>query len=188
MNQQCVNTSSCGPQSCAGCCANGLCYPGGDTTACGTGGSACQLCVGFCFGGTCLSFLPGNGGGDGGTGAPCTSSSHCENFGFLESSRCIPERRSDGGLTGWVSGYCSSTCLLGYCPGNGTCLSDNNCYTPCSTPNQGRGSCRVGYVCLQLYRSDGGISTGNGVCQPDCRNAGVSCNAGYTCNALGHCI
>jgi hypothetical protein len=165
-----------------------VCLPGGDLGACGINGASCQGCFGFCFLGTCLVSLPGGGGGDGGTGTPCTQTDQCAAGPLFDNARCISERRADGGISGWPSGYCSSTCLSGTCPGNGECLSDNYCYAACTTPGQGRGACRPGYVCAQLfYAADGGVIPGRGACYPDCRNVGVTCLNGSTCNALGHC-
>jgi hypothetical protein len=203
-----VNPGNCGPQSCAGCCSNGQCRPGGDMQACGRGGGVCQVCFSggssLCLGGVCLSSTPANGGGDGGTGSPCTQASHCA-VGFppvgpfpVETAACILGDLPDGGVTPWVSGYCSSTCALGQCAGNGTCVGERsagsityNCYSPCSQPGQGRSSCRVGYVCEQLYNvTDGGAEipiAGGGYCSPDCRNVGARCATGLACNSLGYC-
>lgn len=43
---RCEGASTCGPANCNGCCdAAGRCVGGNDTTACGTGGQACQGCA-----------------------------------------------------------------------------------------------------------------------------------------------
>ena len=41
---QCSGTASCGPQNCGGCCRNGQCLAGTDSTACGKGGATCSTC------------------------------------------------------------------------------------------------------------------------------------------------
>jgi hypothetical protein len=50
------DSAACGPSTCTGCCnASGACAGGGDLTACGTAGAACQTCGLFqtCQSGTC---------------------------------------------------------------------------------------------------------------------------------------
>jgi hypothetical protein len=54
----CQGTTQCGPQTCAGCCVNGVCAFGSQDSACGTGGSACQNCANLgetCNNGTCAA-------------------------------------------------------------------------------------------------------------------------------------
>jgi hypothetical protein len=64
-------TSTCGPNTCAGCCsANGRCEVGVSANACGQAGQACQACTG-CNEGLC----PGAGGVSGTGGAPSTGGS-----------------------------------------------------------------------------------------------------------------
>jgi hypothetical protein len=189
--------NACGPQSCSGCCLrSGRCVSGADALACGRGGAECRGCT-ACREGVCLSSAPPNGGGDGGTGSTCTQSSQCANAAPFpppigETSLCVSDWAPDGTLTAWVSGYCSSTCKLGLCVGAGVCLSDSQCYSPCTQPGQGKSSCRVGYVCVQLYNgfADGGLGppiSGSGVCKPDCRNLNAVCSSGLRCSALGYC-
>ncbi len=45
---------SCGPATCAGCCAGDMCMPGGSVSACGIQGAACMVCPsdGACHPGT----------------------------------------------------------------------------------------------------------------------------------------
>ena len=48
-------TGGCGPSTCTGCCAGGLCQPGDTSTACGSGGLGCGTCGSgtSCVGGLC---------------------------------------------------------------------------------------------------------------------------------------
>lgn len=41
---RCLGAPRCGPDNCAGCCLGDRCVPGGDATACGSGGRACESC------------------------------------------------------------------------------------------------------------------------------------------------
>lgn len=47
--QECVSgRCECTPNSCAGCCSNGVCNPGNTKDRCGKGGGACVKCSGTC--------------------------------------------------------------------------------------------------------------------------------------------
>jgi serine protease len=137
----------------------------------------------------CLTFPFGGGGGDGGSGDPCTADTDCatDDTFFATSGTCQLATNPDGGPSGYPGGYCTSTCQLGSCPGNGICLT-TGCAELCTAPGTGRASCRAGYVCDTLYYiADGGLVPGEGACEPDCRNAGAACPAGTQCNTLGTC-
>jgi hypothetical protein len=187
---QCLSiTPGCGPQSCNGCCSQGVCLAGTDNSACGAGGGACQGCLFLCFSGACLGGGFGGSSGDAGVGDPCTSDNDCMvNASLFNAGSCIQNTETDGGPSGWPGGYCAPICFSGSCPGNGLCLSNGYCYEPCNAPGTGRSTCRQGYVCGYQTGEDGGTLVGQpGVCEPNCHNAGRTCDTGTHCSSVGYC-
>lgn len=90
-------------------------------------------------------------------GSICANGDHCL------SSYCI---------TGWPSGYCSTTCDK--C-GDGVCHQDS-CVVPCNSGED----CRYGYVCETT-------SSGASGCIPGCQSS-ADCPAGQSCDqASGQC-
>jgi hypothetical protein len=187
---QCLDvTAGCGPQSCNGCCSQGVCLAGTDNSACGSGGSACQGCLFLCFGGQCLGGFGGSSG-DAGPGDPCSFDNDCmASSSFLNIGSCIMDTETDGGPSGWPGGYCAPNCQVGSCPGNGVCMPYNQyCYEPCPAPGTGRSTCRQGYVCDYQTGEDGGMLSGqSGICWANCHNAGRTCTNGTHCSTLGYC-
>jgi hypothetical protein len=140
------------------------------------------------------------------TNKPCTNDEPCS---FPPTSGlCIAEAfpadpQPDGGHllpdggrrmepTGWTGGSCTSLCAVSsptQCNTDAICApisaQDANlgaCFQKCGPVNTGRANCRAGQICFGPVNQ-----AGDGVCQPDCRQAGAGCQAGEVCNALGYC-
>lgn len=136
------------------------------------------------------------------TGERCASNDACR------SGQCVLEESASGLPSGWVEGYCVSSCILppgynsndffageafpnGGCPGDAICLPADfantargdlgRCYDQCNVDTD----CRTGYACLtEIQLASGGTSRySNGLCVPgDCRSLG--CPDGYTCRSV----
>jgi len=142
------------------------------------------------------------------TGGACTSYTQCS---FPPTNgNCQLPILSDGGLTPFTGGYCTSSCLGAwysstnpdaYCGDAGICLGDQadtaghtvtaDCYESCPNPLKGTSTCRAGYSCYALTQSDGGPAP-IGYCWPSCSAPGVSCtgvcsDGGGFCGDGGYC-
>ena len=172
---------SCGPGSCAGCCAGGMCQTGDQQAVCGTGGAPCQDCgatpcasgsCGACAVGTMETLPCGNCGTQsrtcqaGGTWGPfgmCMGQGPCA----YPSERDVP-----CGHCGTERQTCSTTCQWQ----GGSCLGQGECST----------GERRWCVCMDcgVYRDDCD-DTCNWVrattCQSEC---GTSCPATCECPNL----
>jgi hypothetical protein len=136
------------------------------------------------------------------TGQPCTTLVSCA---FPPTNGyCLTETDSTGVATGFIGGYCSSSCLGvlftspnpdSFCGSGARCLVDGmdtsgnpnsaNCYSLCPSPGSGQSSCRSSYLCLPVSLPDGGQDS-QGVCYIPCQFAG--CATGTTCQASGYCL
>ena len=154
---------ACGAANCRGCCQKDLCYPGIDSTACGTGGQACQSCganglacvgqqcVKPCGAGTCdgccaaNQCLAGNVqtacGQHGGACADCTALA----------AACVSDAGTGGACK--AAPACNATlCPAGCCDANGVCqpgTASGACGpagAPCTACPTGR-SC-IGGACV----------------------------------------
>jgi len=124
-------------------------------------------------------------------GGPCVTDDDCRNppnDGF-----CTPERRPNGSPTGYIGGYCGAPCDVSgdeHCGPGGKCVfysgSGAFCGGACSTPNQGQGDCRSGYVCAALANPDGGTAS-TGICNPNCNNQGAPSCGSRLCRPDGYC-
>jgi hypothetical protein len=136
------------------------------------------------------------------TGQACTSLVSCA---FPPTNGyCLTETSSTGAATGFIGGYCSSSCLGvlftspnsdTFCGSGARCLVDGqdssgnansaSCYASCTSPGSGQSNCRSGYICTPVSLADGGQDT-TGVCYITCQFAG--CATGKTCQASGYCL
>jgi hypothetical protein len=191
-NTGCINGQcrACNASTCpTGCCDDlNQCQLGTGVSGCGLGGR-CEVCPinTQCTSRACIATPPAGGL----PGAGCSSDSMCltsEGTNTGEPGSCLSRLLPDGGVSPWVGGYCNPECTaLNTCLA-GTCVSafgGKYCLGNCTVPGGGKGSCRSGYVC-GLTTLDGRTPTW-GVCVPDCRNAGLGCSGGQTCNTLGYC-
>lgn len=136
---RCEGVATCGPMNCGGCCRNGQCLNGADTTACGRAGQQCATCgpnqtcnpntrvcqnlptcgplncAGCCVGNQCvLSPTAQQCGRNGAQCAACPPNNDCQ------AGVCVP--RPCGPLT-----------CLGCCNGAGNCVAgtqNNACGQP----------------------------------------------------------
>lgn len=120
---------------------------------------------------------------DAGTGAigdPCKKASACQ----TQPAFCIEPMLG----TGWPDGYCTTECHNAMCPESTECfmqpLRGTFCVAQCDTPDQGRGKCRMGYLCVLRQ-----ATSNTGVCIPDCRvDPANSCWNNTVCNQhSGYC-
>ena len=162
--------------------------------------------VGGGFGGGFGGGIGGGGGFGGGTGGgssvdagvrtlggACSSSTQCAG---LAGPVCIPASVPGFGATGYVDGYCTTSCGAGsFCPQNGMCITEtffgnstSTCKSTCPGPGMGQSTCRSGYLCHfsptgALF--DGGIPPG--WCGPRCDALLGQCSAGTRCGMDGYC-
>jgi hypothetical protein len=145
-----------------------------------------SLAVSACW----LDPLPGSTA-DAGTalsiGQSCVNDAQCLN---PANSFCLPDVLPGVGATGFVGGYCTTSCNGAACATDSRCVGVSNnlgvtlplCLRACANPRSGQSSCRNGYIC----ETSG--TTGGGYCLPKCNNAGSSCPLGTACNAMtGYC-
>ncbi|MFL5321288.1 MAG: hypothetical protein ACJ790_16635, partial [Myxococcaceae bacterium] len=166
--QECVDgVCVCTPTSCAsGCCQNDLCLAGTSTTACGTGGVACEACDGGCVNNGC-GCAPGTtrtiACGNCGTQAQfCStaSGSWTNDGGCVGSGVCSPGTEGlaqQCGGCGFRFKTCTLTCTwsssYGSCSGvvdggpqrctdkQETCGADGNCHCGPGGPDCGSNQC-----------------------------------------------
>jgi hypothetical protein len=165
---QCVTASGCGPSNCPGCCQGATCLSGSvDSTACGSGGGACQACPART---PCFPLGPKNGGQ-----CPPAGSSSSGNCGvgcsdLSPGGTCHPGDTNDycrGPNSGQGCGTCGGSCATGICMGgdfctgatcpNGCCTPDGTCWTSgvddahcgggAGAPGQLCIDCGPGFVC-----------------------------------------
>jgi hypothetical protein len=121
-------------------------------------------------------------------GRACATDATCSNP--PDDGVCLTDTLLDGGVSAFTGGYCSAPCDdSNHCSADGTalCISLGTfgaCAASCSTPLQGQGDCRVGYVCRSIRSSLDGGPLPIGFCWPSCKTAG--CASG-TCLATGYC-
>lgn len=148
------------------------------------------------------AFDGGGFGGGGGSatdagvhslGSACSSSAQCAG---LAGPVCIPASVPGFGATGYIDGYCTTSCGVGgFCPQNGMCVFEtffgNNtstCKSTCPAPGMGQSTCRAGYLCHFSTISalfDGGFPPG--WCGPRCDALLGQCNPGTSCGMDGYC-
>jgi len=121
-------------------------------------------------------------------GQPCGTDGTCQNP--PDDGVCLADTFPDGGPSAFTGGYCTAPCDdTSHCStdGGALCISlvtFGACAQSCSTPLQGQGACRTGYVCRSIRASpDGGILP-QGFCWPSCQTAG--CAVGV-CQPNGYC-
>jgi hypothetical protein len=129
-------------------------------------------------------------------GNACTQDTNCQappDPPFQDLGFCFPEQLPDGGATGFTGGYCFTDCsdfADAICGANAVCLGINSttawCFSRCSTPGAGQGSCRNGYVCQGTRFNDGGVAP-DSYCDTSCLATGNGCTAGSHCDA-GYCV
>jgi hypothetical protein len=208
-NAVCVGMPACGPQNCKGCCIGDVCVGGGDNTACGLGGGACQNCAGknqvcdgkgtcavatcgpancpgCCQGNACVLMTSTAACGKGGAAcAPCPANDSCTG------GTCVPNATCDA--TSCPTGCCTNgICAIGTQPtvcGNGG-ASCQNCSAQgltctnqaCAKPVCGPTNCAgccSNGVCV-LGNQDMACGNGGGACT-DCTGTGLVCGAGGAC-------
>ncbi len=161
---------------------------------CRTPGYACYFFVSASANACWLNPIPPPVGVDAGipdAGVGSTIGQACVNDGQClqpAASFCIPDVAPGIGPTGFVGGYCSTSCNGSTCVAGSTCTSVNSgvgafpvCLKNCSAPRTGQATCRNGYVC------DGPMGN-SGWCLPRCSNTGANCPTGSTCNTTtGYC-
>jgi hypothetical protein len=161
---------------------------------CRTPGYACYFFVTASANACWLNPIP-NTGFDAGmpdAGVGSTIGNACINDGQClqpAASFCIPDVAPGVGATGFVGGYCSTSCNGSPCVGGSTCASVNTgvgafpvCLKTCPTPRMGQSTCRNGYVC------EGATGLMGGYCLPRCSNTGANCPTGTSCNSTtGYC-
>ena len=163
-------------------------------TQCRTPGYACYFFVSAganaCWLNPIPTVAPDAGFADGGTsssiGAACVNSQQCT---ATANAFCIPDIAPTGGATGFVGGYCSTSCSGVPCSTGSTCTPVSGalgtfpvCLQNCASPRIGQSSCRNGYIC------EGTTGTSSGYCLPRCNNTGATCPTGTACNATsGYC-
>ena len=173
--------STCGPESCEGCCQDGVCIAGGTDDVCGAGGVACVACPApsICYkpAGTCLLWMsldcgPANCPG-------CCAGSYC--YLGAQDTRC--------GHAGQACQTCSPDAGTGTCTsvadGGGECnggqpCGPSNCYGCCS-----------GNACV-VGDSDEACGSNGVTCQAcpttqDCALTVDGGNGSYSCGPLVPC-
>jgi hypothetical protein len=157
--------SSCGPESCEGCCLDGVCVAGGGDEACGSGGNDCVACPAgsVCYKGlgglACLWWQTLDCGPANCPGC-CVGTQYC--YLGVQDTAC--------GHAGQACQRCNPD------TGTGTCTSDAD----------GGGTCSGGEPCSPS--TCGGCCAGN-VCLPGtsddaCGGNGITCE---TCSATQDC-
>lgn len=130
----------CGPASCKGCCAGGICFKGDTPTACGLNGAACKKCMTAesCVGGACMAV---DAGAAIDAGHPCSNtSSWMEDYNLLVS--CTYQ-------CGGATLQCTNSTNTCSCSGQN--WSKSNCQDP-------GGSYQAGVPCI--------TALDNGCCKP----------------------
>ena len=151
---RCTGTITCNAQNCNGCCtASGQCLPGGDTTACGRQGVACEAC------GTnevCATSGPGAG--------TCQSLPTCSPLncpGCCVGNQCVVSTTPFAcGVNGQVCKTCGPNQV---CDAGGQCVSGSVC-NPATCPT----GCCVGDICA-VGTQQNACGTGGAQCQ-NCSN------------------
>lgn len=197
---------------CPGCYTKtGLCYPGDELAACGSGGVACDSCndgnectKDTCGSTGCLNTVLSNGTAC--TGGTCYAGKCCT--GCIQNGVCQAGSTGDAcGIGGTTCAACissSNPCVKTYCGAAGTCVTENvDLGTSCSDGNvcngdetcDGNGNCRAG-TSKDCTTGDPCI-TGN--CNPTlgcvksinvnatCSD-GNGCTIGDKCDSAGACI
>ncbi len=155
----CSGTPLCDASNCLGCCdATGQCVQGGERSACGVGGSLCDVCVAgqTCVLGDCQSAVDA-GITDGGAPGACAGT-------LIDCDGECTDTLSDAVNCGRCERVCGSgeVCNLGRCEALPTdCVSS--------------GRCALGYAC----------DPGTRKCLPGCR-LGTECPLGGSCQG-GSC-
>ena len=162
---------------------------------CRTPGYACYFFVTAGANACWLNPIPGTGfdagfvpdaGSMSNIGGACVNDGQCLS---PTNSFCIPDVAPGVGATGFVGGYCSTSCNGTPCSSGSTCIPVNSgfgtfpvCLKECPGPRLGQSTCRNGYVC------EGTAGASSGYCLPRCSNTGANCSAGTTCNTTsGYC-
>jgi len=186
---------SCGPPGgncgagCAGCCgADGVCYPGSTSAACGTRGGVCVLCspAEVCSSGVCT--VPGPDGGG-------CSAANCQGCCSANGTCLTPSNtNSQCGQPGTACQVCSGTqqCTNGQCVDN-TCTGCVNAGV--CVAGTVAGACGTGGVTCQTCTGTsqchggtcvcGGCVDGTGTCQSGSTNVACGTN-GSTCQVCAN--
>lgn len=208
----CLTDEATGESWCERRCLNGIDCGRTEYTCVGQFPPMDQgMCIGICLSdadcgrgevcntgsGRCVASLPTSGAA---IGAACADDAACL------SNRCYPPVDAVGDATGFLGGYCMTTCILpaGYngnsfyvgtsLPG-GTCPADAICFPNpsfaegdpgiCLDECTAAGDCRAGFECTKDFRLSSGdtASYDNGVCLPiSCDTA--ECPPGSACDNL----
>ena len=197
-------TKPCAADGGFGCTTNSLCLnalsPYGEhdvfcsprcsnLAQCRTPGYACYFFVTAGANACWLNPIPSAGidaGSSSTIGSACINDGQCLS---PANSFCIPDVGPGIGATGFVGGYCSTSCNGTLCSSGSTCAFVISpvgtfpiCLRDCSGPRLGQSTCRNGYVC------DGVPGSMGGYCLPRCSNTGALCPTGTTCNQTsGYC-
>jgi hypothetical protein len=196
--------ASCGPATCAGCCAGSICVAGTTNASCGSHGLACEQCTGTNV--TCVA--QGAAGACVGMGATCSPSNCsgcCDSNGICQDPAdigacgtggtscqfCLPGQACNSGQCQTVSGCGPANCL-GCCQGD-TCRSGSVDNAACGSAGAPCQSCST--TCVPLGPKNGGKCLSGpspDSCGSGCRDIGTSqCMPGNTeahCNGAGSCI
>jgi hypothetical protein len=197
-------TTTCSPTNCAGCCdPAGICQPGSDRSACGTGGLACAACpsgegctAGQCGGG-CTPSCEGRACGSDGCGGSCGTcrggttcnpngqcASNCE--GQICGTTCCSAGQTCDPSTGQCVSSCTPACSCrqcgsdgcggscSACPGDASCNASGQCVASGGPP----GSCGNPGTGACTDATD--LYCGSGCCSPGYPFACASTNLCYT--------
>lgn len=197
-----ADSGRCGPITCAGCCAAGLCQPGDEDGLCGVGGQECascavqnggrcepnlRQCVGVvdagCNGQTCPNGCCETFGGQSVCVSPGTGPNTC-GTGGVQCRRCADQ----GQVCNTQTRTCDAqTCNAQTCP-NG-CCQGNQCVAgttqgACGVFGQACGQCAanercdavpgLGGQCVQVTTPCDGQSCPNGCCRNGVCEQGTS--------------
>ena len=121
-------------------------------------------------------------------GQPCLNDGQCTSPANVF---CVQDVIAGIGPTGFVGGYCSTSCNGTPCGPGTTCVGVTGvggavtlplCLRNCANARTGQSNCRNGYVC------DGNVGAPVGYCLPRCNNTGSACPTGLVCNtSSGYC-
>ncbi len=200
----------CSPQNCAGCCtADGVCAPGAEASACGSGGVECTTCSGATSGcrlgacGPCAPLCDGRTCGSDGCGGTCGACGAGEQCGAAGTCVACAANSCGEGCGDCPAGHeCrSGTCAegCGECPEGQVCSAAGACVPACTPSCSGKqcgpdgcggtcGTCGAGEACSASGQCACTASCAGKQCGSDgCGGSCGSCATGV-CNGAGQCV